>query len=203
VQLVDEQHDAAVRVRHLLERGLEALLELAAELGARDHPGEVERHEPAVLERLGDVALGDPEREALGDGGLADAGLADQDGVVLAAPGEDLDRLLDLGGTPDDRVDAALARVDREVAAERVERRGGGSGRRRGGSRGGEVVAAAVVAREVRGAHVAQDGGAAARARGDHHAHDARPLPAERARGGTVQGSGEELGHVGSILGKM
>ena len=48
VQLVDEEDDLPVRVRHLLEHGLEALLELAAELGAGDHA----RPGPASTSRL-------------------------------------------------------------------------------------------------------------------------------------------------------
>ena len=44
---------------------------------------EVQRDHALVLERLGDVAAHDPLGEALGDGGLADARLADEDRVVL------------------------------------------------------------------------------------------------------------------------
>ena len=96
VQLVDEQDDPALGGDDLVERGLQPLLELAAELRAGDHAGEVERDHADVAQRLGDVALGDAQREALDDRGLADAGLADQHGVVLAPAGEDLDGLLDL-----------------------------------------------------------------------------------------------------------
>ena len=83
MQLVDEQDDLALGVLDLLEDGLEPLLELAAELGAGDERAEVERDDALVLEALGDVAADDPLGEALGDGRLADAGLADQDRVVL------------------------------------------------------------------------------------------------------------------------
>src|SRR5690606_8437421 len=48
-------------------------------------------------------------------------GLTDEDGVVLAPPREDLDRLGDLLVPPDDRIDPALARVAGEVTAELVE----------------------------------------------------------------------------------
>ena len=81
-----------VGVLDLLEDGLEALLELAAELGAGDERAQVERDDPLVLEALGHVAADDPLGEALDDGGLADAGLADQHRVVLGAPAEHLDR---------------------------------------------------------------------------------------------------------------
>ena len=87
VQLVDEQHDLAVRVLDLLEDGLEALLELAAVLGAGDQRTEVERDHALVLE-LGHVAAHDALGEALGDGRLADAGLTDEHRVVLRAPAE-------------------------------------------------------------------------------------------------------------------
>ena len=61
-----------------------------------------------VLEHGGDVALGDPQREALDDGRLADARLAGEDRVVLAAADQDVDHLADLGLAADDRVDLAL-----------------------------------------------------------------------------------------------
>ena len=85
VHLVDEGDDLAVGVGDLLEHGLEPLLELAAVLGAGDHRRQVERDEALVAERLGHVALDDALREALDDGGLADAGLADEHRVVLGA----------------------------------------------------------------------------------------------------------------------
>src|SRR5690606_12971599 len=90
VQLVDEGDDLAVGGGDLLEHGLEPLLELAAVLRARDHAREVERDEPLVLERLGHVTGHDALREALDDGGLADAGLTDEHRVVLGAPGQHL-----------------------------------------------------------------------------------------------------------------
>ncbi len=45
--------------------------------------GEVERVDLLALEQLGDVGVGDPLGQALDDGGLADAGLADEHRVVL------------------------------------------------------------------------------------------------------------------------
>ncbi len=82
VQLVDEE-DCVVGVSELLDDLLEALLELAAVLGAGDERADVERQDALVEQRLGDVAVDDALGEALGDGGLADAGLADQRRVVL------------------------------------------------------------------------------------------------------------------------
>jgi hypothetical protein len=56
VQLVDEQDDAAFGLLHLLQHRLEALLELAAVLGAGDQRAHVEREDGLVAQRLGHVA---------------------------------------------------------------------------------------------------------------------------------------------------
>ena len=83
VELVDEQDDLALGVLDVLEDGLEPLLELAPELGAGDERAEVERDDPLVLERLGDVAPDDALGEALGDGRLADPGSPMRTGLFL------------------------------------------------------------------------------------------------------------------------
>ena len=75
-----------------------------------------------VAQRLGHVAGDDALGEALDDRGLADAGLADQDGVVLRAAGEDLDHAADLVVAADDRVELALLGGLGEVAPEPLER---------------------------------------------------------------------------------
>ena len=64
--------------------------------------------DPAVAQRLGDVAGDDALGEALDDRGLADARLADQHRVVLGAAREDLDHAADLVVAPDHRVELAV-----------------------------------------------------------------------------------------------
>ena len=122
VQLVDEADDLAVRLRDLLEHGLQPVLELAAILRAGDDGADVERDQPLVLERLGHVARHDAQGQALDDGGLADAGLTDEDRVVLRAAREHLDDAADLLVTADDGIELALARQLGEVAGVALER---------------------------------------------------------------------------------
>ena len=122
VQLVEEQHDLAFGVLDLLEHRLESLLELAPVLRSRDESAEVERDHALLLQALRHVATDDPLREALGDGGLPDARLADEDGVVLRPPTEDLDDAADLLVAPDDRVERARTGVRGQVAAVALER---------------------------------------------------------------------------------
>ena len=82
VELVDEEDDVAA-LGDLLHDLLQALLELPAVLRAGDEGGEVERVDLLALQELRHLARCDPLGEALDDGGLADAGLADQHRVVL------------------------------------------------------------------------------------------------------------------------
>jgi hypothetical protein len=92
----------------LVEDRLEPLLELAPVLGPGHHRRQVEGHDPLGLEALGHVAVGDAPGQALDDGGLADAGLADQHRVVLGPAGEHLDHPPDLVVPSDHRVELAL-----------------------------------------------------------------------------------------------
>ncbi len=107
MELVDEEDDVAP-LHDLLHDLLQALLELAAVLRARNEGSEVERVDLLVLQQLGNLVGGNPGGETLDDGGLADAGLADQHRVVLRPAREDLHHALDLGLAADDGVELAL-----------------------------------------------------------------------------------------------
>ena len=122
VELIDEQDDATVRLSDLLEHALETVLELATILGTSNQGTHIELNELLVLQRGRDVARDDTLREALDDGGLAHAGLADEHGVVLGAAREHLDGAANLLDTADDRVELALTGEVRHVAAIALER---------------------------------------------------------------------------------
>jgi hypothetical protein len=144
VELVDEQNDVAA-LGDLLHDLLEALLELAAVLRPGHERREVERVDLLALEQLGNLVRRDPGGEALDDGCLADARLADQDRVVLRPAREDLHHALDLGLATDDGVELAVRGLLRQVAAELVEQlgalrllAGGGAGALLAATRAGE-----------------------------------------------------------------
>ena len=122
VQLVDEHDDVRI-LGQLLHDRLQALLELAAVLRARDDERDVERQNALVRQEMGDVAVDDPLREPLDDRRLADARLADQDGVVLRAPAEDLLDALHLDVAADQRIELVLhgrvGQVPRELGQQR------------------------------------------------------------------------------------
>ena len=82
-----------------------------------DHRWQVERNQPAVLQRVGHVAGHQPLGQTFDDGGLADAGLADQHRVVLGPAGQHLDHPPDLAVPADDRVELAVAGLRGQVDA--------------------------------------------------------------------------------------
>ena len=109
MELIDEEDDRALGFLDLLQDRLQPVLELAAVLRPRDHRAQVERHDALVLQSLRDVSHVDAPRQPLDDRGLPDAGLADQDGVVLRAARKDLDDAPDLLVSPDDGIDLPAA----------------------------------------------------------------------------------------------
>jgi hypothetical protein len=86
VQLVDEQDHVSGRGAPRSSR-LDALFELAAILGARDHHGQVEHHDAAIGEQLGDVPLDDAVASPSTIAVLPNAGLTEQHRVVLLCGG--------------------------------------------------------------------------------------------------------------------
>ena len=122
VQFVDEEDDV-LRAADFIHDRLDAFLELAAILRARDHEGEVKRDDALLAQQFRDVALGDFLRETFDDGGLAHAGFSEQHRVILGAAAENLDDALDLVEPADDGIHLAFAGDLGQVAAKSLERR--------------------------------------------------------------------------------
>ena len=123
VHLVNKQDDV-VSLGGLLDHVLEALLKLTAILGARNEARQVERPDVLVHEVLGHVAGSDLLRQALDDGRLAHAGIAQDKRVVLGAARKDLHHTLDFLFATNYRVELAIARLLREVGGELLKRVG-------------------------------------------------------------------------------
>ena len=117
MQLIDED-DGVLILHQLLHDGLQALFELAAVLGAGDDEGKIERQNALVGQEGGHVAFGDALRQAFHDGGLADAGLADQHRIILGAAAEDLHHALQFVIAADQRIERVVHGGLGEVAAE-------------------------------------------------------------------------------------
>ena len=90
MKLVDEENDLPFAARQILEHRLETLFKIAAEASSSDQRTEVERQQLLALQALGHLAVNDALRQPLGNGCLADAGLADEYRVVLDPPRQHL-----------------------------------------------------------------------------------------------------------------
>ena len=117
MQLVDED-DGVLILHQLFHDGLEALFKLAAILGAGDDERKIEGEHALVGEEAGHFAVGDALRQTFDDGGLADAGLADQHRIVLGAAAEDLDDALEFAVAADERIELPVHRGLGQVAGE-------------------------------------------------------------------------------------
>ncbi len=125
VQLVDKQDDLAFLLGEVVEHGLQALFEFATKLRARYQCAHVQGKDSLAPQPLRHLVVDDALRESLDDRGLADAGLADQHGIVLGAALQDLDRAPDLLVAADDRVELALFGTLRQVDRVALERLAG------------------------------------------------------------------------------
>ena len=122
MQFVDEDDVTPGGVDQLLDHRLEPLLEFAAILGAGQQLADVERDDFLASQRIGDVAVDDPLRETFDDGRLADAGLADQHGIVLGATRQHLHHPANFLVAPDHGVELSGARRVGKVAGEAFQR---------------------------------------------------------------------------------
>ena len=121
VDLVDE-HDRARIGLELLDHLLEPLLEVAAIARAGEQRAHVEREHGRVLQHVRHFAVHDAARQAFGDRGLADAGIADEQRIVLLPAAQHLDGAADLGVAADQRIDLAVLGLLVEVDAIGLER---------------------------------------------------------------------------------
>ena len=116
MQLVDKENHVA-RGADFAHQVFEPLFKLAAKLGARHQRAHVQRNQPLADQRFRDGSGDHALRQPFGHGGLANAGLADQHGVVLGAAGENLHDALDFLFAPDHRIQFALLGAAGQIGA--------------------------------------------------------------------------------------
>ena len=117
MQLVDED-DGVLILHQLFHDGLEPLFKLAAVLGAGHDERKIEAEHALVGQEAGHFAVGDALRQALDDGRLAHAGLADQHRIVLGAAAENLHHALQFAIAAHQRIELPVHGRLGQVAAE-------------------------------------------------------------------------------------
>ena len=104
VQLIDEQDHLALALGQVIQHTLQALLELAAKLGAGDQRAHVQRQQALSAQPFRHFVVDDALGQPFGDRGLAHTRLADQHRIVLGPALQDLDRATDFLIAADHRV---------------------------------------------------------------------------------------------------
>ena len=130
MQLVDEQDDFTRFGLDFLEDRFQPFLEFAAELRAGNQRTEIERHQPLAAQAFRHIAIDDTLGKTFDDGGLANTRLADQNGVVLGPPRQDLHRPPDFLVTADHGIDLAGTRAFGQIGRVFIQRIVGIFGRR-------------------------------------------------------------------------
>ena len=120
MDLVDEQDGVGV-VLQFLDHLLDPLLEVAAIAGSRQEGTHVEGEDGRAGQDLRHLLVDDLAGQALGDGGLADAGIPHKERIVLGPAAQDLDAAIDLCRASDQGVDLALPGLLVEVDAVGVQ----------------------------------------------------------------------------------
>jgi hypothetical protein len=137
VHLVEKDHHRPGGVPHLVADLLELLRKRTAQLGAGQQGGHVQLDDAAVFQGAGvGGVLDDAQGQALDDGGLAGAGLADQQRVVGAPFEQGVDDLGDFLVAAHQRVDLAQGGQGGDVAPQLGQKREAGGLQVPGGLRG-------------------------------------------------------------------
>mmetsp|Transcript_7605 Transcript_7605/g.19920 ORF Transcript_7605/g.19920 Transcript_7605/m.19920 type:complete len:592 (-) Transcript_7605:365-2140(-) len=122
VDLVNRENDLALRLFQLLEQRGDAVLQLAALLGARHEARNVKRENSLPLEEFCAHVVGNRACESLDDRRLAHTRIAEQDRVVLDALRKDLNASLRLVVASHDGINLLLRSQRRHVRAKLLER---------------------------------------------------------------------------------
>src|SRR5260370_5768664 len=97
------------------------ILKLALGAGSGLEKSKVQGANGYVFQRRGNVAGGDAQGKAVDDGGVADAGVAGENGIVLAAAREDVDDLANFVVATEYRIHFTCARVGGEIDGELIK----------------------------------------------------------------------------------
>ena len=110
MRFIDEQNDGLGRGLDFVDHLTQPVLELAFHARAGLQQADIQRAQRHVLQDRRNVAINDAPREPFHDGGLADAGLAGQDRIVLPPAHQDVDNLPDFGIAADNALDLPHSR---------------------------------------------------------------------------------------------
>ena len=104
MKLINKEDDISLTLLHFLQNSFQTFLKLASVLGSRNKRAHVQRENLLILQAFRHITGNDPLSKALYCGGFANAGLADQNRIILSLTGQDPDNIADLRVTSDHRI---------------------------------------------------------------------------------------------------
>ena len=104
MQLIDEQNDLSIRLLDFVQHGFQTFLKFAPVFGTGNQCAHIQRENGLILQGLGNILLHNPLGQALGNGGFTNAGLTNEDRVILGLTGQNPHNISDLFVTADHRV---------------------------------------------------------------------------------------------------
>src|SRR3989338_2523239 len=123
MKLVDEYYHVLGPL-YLVHHRLDTLLKLPSIFCARHHKRKVQHNHSLIPQYLRDIPLYYLLCQALDDGGLSDARLAEENRVILRSPAQNLYHALYLVFSSDDRVEFSVVGKFGQVSSKGIERRG-------------------------------------------------------------------------------
>ena len=130
VRFVDKQNGGHGRRLDFVNDALETFFKFSLDGGPGLKASHIQTDKAGSLQRVRHVAPDDLQRQPLDDGGLAHAGIADKNGIVLAAARQNVDHLADLRAAGKNGINATLPGFFRKVCGVALQaaflaRRGG------------------------------------------------------------------------------
>ena len=104
VQLIDEQNNLSLGFLYFVQYGLQTFLKFAPVLGPGNQGAHIQGENRFVFQAFRNVTAHNALSKAFRNGGLADAGLSDENRVVLRFPGKNPDNVSDLRISANDRI---------------------------------------------------------------------------------------------------
>jgi hypothetical protein len=123
MNLIDKQY-GMIFFFEIRQQSFETLLEITPVLGACQQSAQVKGIHHSVGNDIGHLTVNNALGKSLGNRGLADTGLAHEEGVILATTNQNLDDTLDLVFPTNERVDPALTGLFVEICRVAFQRAG-------------------------------------------------------------------------------
>src|SRR6266404_3531901 len=122
VGLVYKQNNRLRRCLNFIDYRLEPVFKLTLYPGARLKQPQIKGADSNILQRAGNIALGNSKCKALNDSGLTDTGFTGQNRIVLSPSGQDVNDLANLKVAAENGIDLSASSFCSQINSKLIER---------------------------------------------------------------------------------